>query len=213
MPSPGHLLAFLAASLVLLAIPGPSVLFTISRALVLGRGGALLTVLGNAAGQAVQVLAVALGVGAFVERSVLAWTAIKLVGALYLVHLGIQALRHRRSLLAAMTGPATAPRSTRRVLGDGFVVGLSNPKSIIFYVAALPQFTDPDAGNPTLQLLTLGALWVCLAVVSDSVWAVAAGGARNWFAKSPGRLAAVGGAGGLAMIGLGAGLAVTGRRD
>jgi threonine/homoserine/homoserine lactone efflux protein len=213
MPSPGHLLAFLVASLVLLAIPGPSVLFTISRALVLGRGGALLTVLGNAAGQAAQVLAVALGVGAFVERSIVAWTAIKLVGALYLVHLGIQALRHRRSLVTALTGPATAPRATRRVLGDGFMVGLSNPKSIIFFVAALPQFTDPNAGDPTLQLLTLGALWMCLAVASDSVWAIAAGGARNWFARSPARLAAVGGAGGLAMIGLGAGLAVTGRRD
>jgi threonine/homoserine/homoserine lactone efflux protein len=213
MPSPGHLLAFVLASMVLLAIPGPSVLFTISRALVLGRGGALLTVLGNAAGQAVQVLAVALGIGAFVERSIVAWTAIKLIGALYLVYLGIQALRQRRSLLAAMTGPVTTPRTTGKVLGDGFVVGVSNPKSIIFFVAALPQFTDPNAGNPTLQLLVLGALWVCLAVASDSVWAVAAGGARAWFARSPGRLAAVGGAGGLAMIGLGAGLALTGRRD
>jgi threonine/homoserine/homoserine lactone efflux protein len=187
-------------------------MFTISRALTIGRRGALLTVAGNAAGAWLQAVAVAFGIGALVERSILAFTVIKLAGAAYLVYLGIQAIRHRHSLSEAMA--ARVPARTRlRVVADGFFVGVTNPKTIVFFVAALPQFIDRGAGNLTTQLLVLGAVFPCIALISDSIWAFAAGTARNWFARSPRRMAAIGGAGGLAMIGIGTALAATGRKQ
>jgi threonine/homoserine/homoserine lactone efflux protein len=208
-----HLLAFALTAFVIIAVPGPSVLFTVSRALTVGRRAALITVVGNELGQCAQVVAVALGVGVLVERSIAAYTVIKLIGAGYLIYLGVQAIRHRRSLTDAMAGQLAPIRSTRRVLRDGFVVGVANPKSIVFFVAALPQFVDRGAGHPTMQLLILGALFPCIALLSDTGWALVASGARTWFARSPRRMATVGGAGGLAMIGIGASLAISGRKD
>jgi len=102
---------------------------------------------------------------------------------------------------------------SRRALRDGIVVGVANPKSIVFFVVALPQFTDPAAGHVPVQMLLLGALFPVIAVVLDSVWALLAATARVWFSRSPRRLELIGGAGGLMMIGLGASIAVTGRRD
>ena len=98
---------------------------------------------------------------------------------------------------------------------DGFVVGAANPNSIVFFVAALPVFTDRAAGHVPVQaqMLIVGALFPVIAFVLDSVWAVAAGTIRQWLARSPRRLALIGGAGGLAMIGLGAGVAATGRKN
>jgi threonine/homoserine/homoserine lactone efflux protein len=137
---------------------------------------------------------------------------LKLIGAAYLIFLGVQAIRHRRSLTDAL---ATAPPSTRtrRVLADGFMVGIANPKTAVFFLAVLPQFLDRGAGGATPQLLLLGAIFYAIALVCDSLWAIAAGSARLWFARSPSRLAAVGGAGGVAMIGIGASLALTGRKS
>ena len=213
MLSGGHLLAFAVTAFVVIAVPGPSVMFTISRALTIGRRGALLTVVGNAAGAFVQVAAVASGIGALVERSIVAFTAIKLIGVAYLIYLGAHAIRHRDSLSEVMTAQLTSKRSRRRVVADGALVGLTNPKTIVFFVAALPQFVDRGAGHLTLQLLILGAVFPAIALISDSGWAIVAGSARNWFARSPRRLAAIGGGGGLAMIGVGVALAVSGRRD
>ena len=207
-----HLLAFIVTSCVVIAIPGPSVLFTVSRALTIGRRGALLTVVGNAAGAYVQIVAVAFGIGAVVERSILAYTLIKLIGAGYLIYLGAQAIRHRRALNEAIVGRLVPARS-RRIIADGFLVGVANPKTIVFFVAALPQFVDRDAGHLAVQLLILGSVFPLIALVSDSAWAVAAGTARTWFARSPRRMAAVGGTGGLAMIGIGATFAISGRHD
>ena len=213
MPPTDRLLAFLVTALVLIVIPGPSVLFVIGRALAIGRGGALRSVAGNAIGSFVQVLAVALGVGALVARSAELYALIKYVGAAYLIYLGIQAFRHRRDLTDALGGASAAVRSPRRQLLDGFLVGASNPKTIVFFTVVLPQFTDPGRGHLPLQLLMLGALFPLIAVFCDSGWALAAATARDWFARSPQRLAAVGGAGGLAIVGLGVTVAATGRRD
>ncbi len=207
-----HLLAFAAVVTVLIAIPGPSVLFTISRALTVGRRCALLSVLGNGAGVYLQVIAVAVGVGPLAERSVLAFTVVKWAGAAYLVYLGVQALRHRRSLAAALAD-RVAPVPPLRAVRDGFVVGAMNPKTIVFFVVALPQFTSPGDGRLPLQMLLLGAAFPVIALVLDSCWAFAAGTARDWFARSPRRMERIGGTGGLVMIGLGATLAVTGRKD
>lgn len=208
----GHLLAFGLISFLVIVVPGPSVLFTVGRALTVGRRQALLTVAGNAMGAYVQILAVALGAGALIYASSLAFSIIKFVGVAYLIYLGVQAIRHRHALGEVLAGGASALRPSR-VLADGFIVGITNPKTIVFFVAALPQVVDPAAGQVTTQMLVLGMVFLTIAVISDSVWALVAGLARDWFAQSPGRIAAVGGVGGLAMVGLGVSLAVTGRKD
>ncbi|WP_405551910.1 LysE family translocator [Streptomyces sp. NBC_01171] len=212
MLSADRLLAFAALSLLLIVVPGPSVLFVVGRALAHGRRAALTTVVGNTLGAYVLVAAVALGVGSVVERSVLAFTVLKLAGAAYLIHLGVTAWRRRGSLRAAFTGGAPA-HSGPRTLWDGFAVGVANPKTIVFFAAVLPQFTDPAEGRVPVQMLLLGLVFNAIALVCDSVWGLAASAARDWFARSPRRLAAVGGAGGLAMVGLGVTVAVTGRTD
>jgi threonine/homoserine/homoserine lactone efflux protein len=211
LPS-SHLLAFALLSFVLIIVPGPNVLFVISRSLMLGRAAGVGTATSGQIGVYLQVVAVAFGVGALVERSVAVFTVIKLAGAAYLVYLGVQAIRHRGSLRTALD-VAAEPRTFGRILRDGIVVGVSNPKAIVFFAAVLPQFVNRPAGHVPVQMLLLGAVFVALAVVCDSSWALAAGTARAWMARSPRRLEMVGGAGGLAMIGIGASLALTGRKD
>lgn len=205
-------LAFVALAIVFIAVPGPSVLFTVGRALTVGRRIALLTVLGNSMGVYLHVIAVALGLGALVERSVLAFTVVKVFGAAYLIYLGVQAIRRRRSVASTLDPNAGTARPRRAVL-DGFLVGLGNPKSIVFFAAVLPQFADPAAGDVALQMLLLGTTCPLIALLSDSVWAVAAATAQSWFARSERRMAAIGGTGGLMMVGLGATVLITGRRD
>ncbi|MFI2304447.1 LysE family translocator [Actinacidiphila glaucinigra] len=212
MVSFDRLVAFALVSLVLVVIPGPSVLFVIGRALAHGRRVALTSVAGNTLGSYALVVAVALGVGPVVERSALLFAALKLAGAAYLVYLGVKALRHRGDLAMA-SGDAGAARGALRTLGEGFTVGVSNPKTMVFYAAVLPQFVDRAAGHVTLQMLLLGLVFNAIALVSDSAMGLAAAAARSWFARSPRRLSLVGGAGGLAMIGLGVTVAATGRTD
>jgi threonine/homoserine/homoserine lactone efflux protein len=207
-----HLLAFALISFVLIIVPGPNVLFVISRSLMLGRAAGVGTAAGGQIGVYLQVVAVAFGVGALVERSVAIFTVIKLAGAAYLVYLGVQAIRHRGSLRDALE-VAAQPRSLARILWDGIAVGATNPKVIVFFAAVLPQFVNRPAGHVQVQMLLLGSVFLAIAVVCDSSWALAAGTARGWLARSPRRLEMVGGAGGLAMIGIGARLALTGRKD
>ncbi|MFJ3490646.1 LysE family translocator [Leifsonia aquatica] len=203
------LLAFALASIALIVIPGPSVLFVIGRSLALGRLGGLLSVLGNALGMLPLVIAVSLGIGAIVAQSLLLFTIIKFAGAAYLVYLGIQAIRHRRQ--AAVTHEAAPPQRSRlRILGEGFIVGLTNPKSLVFFVAVLPQFVGYHAGAIPLQLFELGVVFLLLALTFDSAWALAAGSARQWFGRSPRRMERLGATGGVMMIGLGGVLAFTG---
>lgn len=201
--------AFAVVVIVIVAIPGPSVLFTISRALTVGRRAALVTVAGNAVGVSLQVVAVALGVGALVQASALGYTVVTYAGAAYIVFLGVQAIRHRHSMAAALNdnvGEATPMRAAR----DGVIVGATNPKTLVILVTVMPRFADPGAGVLPLQLLILGMLFPIVALALDSVWAFLAGTARNWFARSPRRMAAIGATGGLVMIGIGASLALTG---
>jgi threonine/homoserine/homoserine lactone efflux protein len=210
--SSAHLWAFVLTSFALIVVPGPSVLFVITRALILGRRGAFTTVLGNAIGEFVQVMAVAFGIGVIVERSIAVFTVLKLLGAAYLIYLGVQAIRHRKAL-ASILGAGPARSTTWRVLRDGFIVGLSNPKSVVFFAAVLPQFVDRGSGHVTAQLVLLGFVFLLVALMSDSLWALTAGSARTWFERSPQRLSYLGGTGGVVMIGIGARLAVTGRND
>jgi len=204
--------AFAAAALVLIVIPGPGVLFVIGRALAHGRRTALLSVAGHAAGNWVVAICVALGVGTIVERSAAIFTAVRLAGAAYLVWLGIQAFRKRDSL-ARVLDSAAEPRGDVRAAREGLVVGVTNPKAVILFAAVLPQFVDRSAGHVPAQMLVLSAVSIAIGLASDSCWGLAASTVRSWFARSPRRLGLVGGAGGLAMIGLGITLALTGRRD
>jgi threonine/homoserine/homoserine lactone efflux protein len=212
VPPTSHLLAFTIAAFLIILVPGPSVLFLVSRAIALGRATGVATVAGNTIGAFCQVVAVAIGIGPLVERSVLLFTVLKLAGAAYLVFLGVQAIRHRRSLAEAL-GAKVERKTVARLMLDGFVVGVTNPKVIVFFAAILPQFVDRSAGSVPLQIIILGGIFAGIALLSDSGWALVAGSARAWLARSPRRLAALGGTGGLVMIGLGAALALTGRKD
>ncbi len=172
MPSTNQLLAFVVASILFIQVPGPSLLFTIGRALTVGRRDALLSVFGNTLGLVAQVIGVALGLGALVAASAAAYTMLKLVGAAYVVWLGVQAIRHRADARLAMgltdpdeRRPAQPPWSSVRT---GFLVGATNPKTIVFFAAFLPQFIDPHAPAAP-QLLLLGAVFGVLAVCSDSL--------------------------------------------
>lgn len=211
MVDPGSLAAFAVTAFLLIVVPGPSVLFVISRGVTLGRKAALLTVAGNAAGVMAMVVVVAAGLGAVLERSAVLFDAIRFAGAGYLVYLGVQAIRHRRALSTVLD--VTTTRPSRHILREGFVVGVTNPKLIVFFTAILPQFVDPGGGPVPVQLLLLGTVFVAIALVMDSCWGLAAGTARAWLAGRPHRLERLGGAGGLLVIGLGARLALTGRRD
>jgi threonine/homoserine/homoserine lactone efflux protein len=208
-----HFPEFLLTVYVLILIPGPSVLFVVSRGVALGRRAALATVLGNASGFALQLVLVSIGVGAIVARSDAVFTSIKLVGAAYLVFLGVRNIRDRRKL-AEIFGPTdVAPKSLGRIVREGFFVGATNPKGVLIFTAVLPQFIDRSAGHVTLQLALLGVICIAIALLSDGAWAIASGTARQWLGSSPRRLARLSGAGGAMLIGLGVGLAVTGRKS
>ncbi|HEV7948293.1 MAG TPA: LysE family translocator [Glaciihabitans sp.] len=209
MIPPATLLAFTLTSILFVVIPGPSVLFVIGRALSLGRVGALLSVVGNALGFVVQIIAIALGLGVLIESSIVLFTAVKIAGALFLIYLGVQAIRHRTHSTAVVQ---TARVSKWRSLSEGAVVGATNPKSIVFFIAVLPQFVTVSVGNVPLQLALLGFVFAGLAVLSDSVWALSASAARTWFARSPRRMESMGIGGGVAMIGLGGAMAVSGTK-
>lgn len=220
-----RLLGFAGISLVLVLIPGPSVLFVLGRALAHGRRTALGSVVGNAIGAYLLAAAVSLGLGEVMATSAAVFTTVKLIGAVYLVFLGVKAWRHRSDLSTATAVPGpeqpahpepAAPeraRSDARTLWEGFVVGVTNPKTCIFFAAVLPQFVNRNAGGVHQQMLLLGLVFTVIALVCDSAWALTASAARTWFARSPRRMAAIGGTGGLAMIGLGVAVAVTGRAD
>jgi threonine/homoserine/homoserine lactone efflux protein len=211
VPGDAHLLTFALTALVIIVIPGPSVLFIVGRALAEGRRVAVVSVLGNTVGEYVQVVAVAFGIGTLAERSVALFTTIKLLGAVYLVHLGLRALRGR-PLSPEPSSGGRLPPSVLRSFGQGLVVGMSNPKTVIFLAAILPEFVTRNAGDIPGQILLLGLVFSAIAVC-DSLWALVAGTARTWFARSPGRRAAISRVGGLAIIAVGVRLAVTGRHD
>jgi len=210
--SAGQLLGFTLASLVLIVIPGPGVLFVVGRALAHGRRTALATACGHAAGNYLVATCVAVGLGALLERSAQVFVAVKVAGALYLVWLGIQAIRHRKSLAGAWAA-ASEPRGDWRALRDGVIVGITNPKSYILFGAILPQFVNRASGHVPAQMLLLALVSVLIGAISDCAWGFAASAVRAWFARSPRRFELVGGAGGLAMIGVGVTVAITGRKS
>ncbi|WP_369197837.1 LysE family translocator [Streptomyces djakartensis] len=198
-----RLLAFAAMSFVVIAIPGPSVLFVVGRALAHGRRTALATAVGNVLGTYVLILAVALGLGSLLQASATALTVVKFVGAAYLVYLGVQAFRRRGRLRVELTAEAGERRGDLRTVLDGLLVGATNPKGLVFFAAVLPQFVHHAAGHVPLQMMILGLIPVSIGLVCDSAWGLSASAARSWLAGSDRRMSAIGGTGGVALIGLG----------
>lgn len=207
-----HLLEFVLAVYVIVLVPGPSVLFVVSRGVALGRRAALATVLGNTCGLLFQLIVVCVGLGSLLAHSDAVFTAVKLIGAAYLMLLGIRAIRERRALSGVLNPLGIAPRRPARIIREGFTVGATNPKGILVYTALLPQFIERGQGHTTLQLLSLGLVCVVIGLLSDSAWAMASGTAREWLGRSPRRLERMSAAGGATMVGLGAVMALSGRR-
>ena len=186
--------------MVIILVPGPSVLFAIGRALVLGTRPALISVFGNALGVGLQILIVALGLGVLIQQSPDLFFVIKVAGALMIGYLGLKAIWQRKRLDASN---ASVSPSGKKVLSESIVVGITNAKTLVFFIAALPSFVDPLNGNPSAQMLVLGALFLIIGVTSDSVYAIAAGKARHWLGGSEKRLANFRAIGGLALTLLG----------
>lgn len=212
MVSLDQLVGFGVAAFIIIVIPGPSVLFAIGRAISYGPRVALATVAGNTTGLTVIMCLVVGGLGAVVATSDAVFMTIKLIGAAYLVYLGVQAWRHRKQVELSAVG-VRGPMTPWRAARQGFVVGVTNPKGFMIYAALLPPFVDRSAGAPPAaqQMLMLGWIAIVIGLVSDSIWALVAGRARDWFASSPKRVQRLGAVGGTSMIGLGVGLAVTGQ--
>ena len=204
MVIPSRLVEYIIAAMIIILAPGPSVLFVIARAIAWGRKVAVVTVAGNVTGAFVLSSLVAFGLGPILQRSDLAFVAVQWGGGLYLVYLGIDAIRKRKAHAADMTNQGPIEPSVFQSIRDGFMVGVLNPKGLVFYAAVLPQFIDRDRGNITGQLLFLGALFSILAFFSDGSWGLLAGTARAWFAGDASRLEKLRATGGCVMILLGA---------
>lgn len=194
---------YLIAAIIIILAPGPSVLFVIARAVAWGRKVSVLTVLGNVLGSLVLSTIVALGLGPILERVHLAYIAVQWGGGLYLIYLGIDAIRHRAVHASDMTNQGPIVPSNVRAIRDGFWVGVLNPKAMVFFAAVLPQFVDIDGHHVTSQLIFMGLTFCVLAFISDGTWGLLAGTARNWLASSNHRLERLRAIGGSVMIILG----------
>src|SRR6267143_843100 len=172
MPGSSSLLLFVSTALVLLAIPGPAVLYVTSRSIGQGRGAGFVSALGIGVGTLVHAAAAAVGLSALLMSSAIAFSAVKYLGAGYLIYLGVQKLHREESLAPSEEAPRT---KLSRVFGQGIVVNILNPKTALFFFAFLPQFVDASRGNVALQILFLGTFLARMAFISDSFWALFAG--------------------------------------
>ena len=207
MPEFSTLLLFAAASAVLVAVPGPAVIYIVTRGVAQGRPAGIVSALGVEAGALVHVAAAVAGLSTLVASSATAFSAVKYAGAGYLLFLGIQKLRARAELSLA----DAPPESNARLFRQGVIVSALNPKVAVFFLAFLPQFVDPERGAVALQIALLGVLFVVVATVLDCVWALAAGavgerlrrdiGVRRWLDRLSG----------ITYVGLGAAAALSRR--
>ena len=203
MVIPSRLAEYIVAAMIIILAPGPSILFVIARAIAWGREVAVFTVAGNVTGAFFLSTFVAFGLGPILQNSDIAYIAVQWGGGLYLIYLGIDAIKHRKIHAADMTNQGDREPSALRSMRDGFWVGALNPKGLVFYAAVLPQFIDRDKGHVTSQLILLGAIFSALAFISDGSWGLLAGTARAWLANDSTRLEKLRAAGGSIMIVLG----------
>lgn len=200
---PTRIWEYVIAAVIIILAPGPSVLFVIARAVAWGRATAVATVLGNVLGSFSLSIIVALGLGPILQRSVLAFNAVQILGGAYIVYLGIQAIRHSQVHAEDMTNQGDEKPTVRKSIREGYFVGILNPKALVFFAAILPQFIDRERGSVTAQLLLLGAIFTVIAFLSDGSWGLLAGTIRNWLATDVKRLVRMRVTGGAVMICLG----------
>ena len=181
IPDPASLAVFVVAALALLVVPGPAVIYVVARSIQQGRRAGLASVLGIHVGTLVHIAAATLGLSALVVSSAVAFTAVKIAGAVYLVGLGLWTLFSRRAETEIALG---GERNLRRAFAQGIVVNVLNPKTALFFLAFLPQFVDPNAPHPAVQIAFLGVLFALLGLVTDSIWALAAGTAGGVLRRS-----------------------------
>ena len=181
MPQPSTLSLFVIAALVLLLTPGPAVLYIVARSVEQGRRAGLVSTLGIHVGTLVHVAAAAFGVSALLVSSALAFGLLKYLGATYLIWLGVRKLVAPGALEAPVALP---PQPLRRIFLQGVVVNVLNPKTALFFLAFLPQFVNVSRGRVAFQILFLGATFLALALMSDGLWAVAAGTAGGWLKRN-----------------------------
>jgi len=163
---------FLTTAIVLLLVPGPAVLYVVTRSIEMGRSGGLASVAGITTGTVAYVALAAAGLSSLILASTVAFDVVKYAGAAYLFLLGVRRLLGRG---LERPGEEAVPRTRRRAYAQGVVVNLTNPKTAVFVFAFLPQFVDPDAHHPWLQVIVLGLSFALLGVLSDSMYALAAG--------------------------------------
>lgn len=209
MPDTTSLLSFVAAALIVLLIPGPGVLYVIARSLSQGHRAGLVSVFGLSLGALVHVAAATAGLSAILLASSVAFGTVKGLGAAYLIYLGIRTLLAPR---AAATLEASTRRSLNRILLDGVVVTLLNPKIAVFFLAFLPQFVDSRGAPVSQQVLMLGLIYVGLALVTDSSYALFAATIRRWLGGRLRQGPLPQYATGALYIGLGLNTALNGRR-
>ena len=179
---PETLIVFALAALAILVVPGPAVVYIVTRSVDQGRGAGLASVIGIHVGTLVHLAAATVGLSAILVSSATAFTIVKVLGALYLIVIGIRTLLGRAD--PADTDPQRPPRRRRRDVAEGVVVNILNPKTALFFLAFLPQFVDPARGQASLQILVLGLTFMLLGLVTDSIWALAAGSAGETLRRS-----------------------------
>ena len=202
-PLPARYPEYLVAAILIILAPGPSVLFAIARAIAWGRATAIATVAGNALGMFSLSILIAFGLGPILEQSELAFISVQILGGLYLIYLGIDALRHSKVHAEDMVNQGDTRPSAIKSIKDGFWVGALNPKGLVFFAAILPQFLDKNSANLTAQLLLMGATFALLAFLGDGTWGILAGTVRIWMANSPVRLIRLRQLGGVVIVLLG----------
>jgi threonine/homoserine/homoserine lactone efflux protein len=170
LPNHSQLLFFISAAVVLLAIPGPAVLYIVGRSIGQGRNAGFVSALGIGVGTLIHTAAAAIGLSALLVSSAAAFSIVKYLGAAYLVILGIQRMRSEESLTSS-SDPAVPRATLARVFGQGIVVNVLNPKTALFFFAFVPQFIDPARGHVAVQILSLGVLFACMGTTSDCIWA------------------------------------------
>ena len=203
VPIPSRLFEYVIAAYLIILAPGPSVLFIVARAISWGKKIAVATAAGNVSGSFVLATLTALGIGPILQRSELAYNAVQWGGGLYLIYLGFDAIRKRAVHADEMTDTSGGAPTVLRTWREGFVVGVLNPKAIVFYAAVCPQFIDRDRGHVTWQLWFLGLVFCIIALISDGMWGLLAGQAREWLSSDKGRLEKLRAGGGGVMVFLG----------
>jgi threonine/homoserine/homoserine lactone efflux protein len=203
MPAPTTLALFAAATMVLLIVPGPAVLYIVTRSVAQGRGAGLVSVLGVHTGSLVHVAFAAVGVSALLYASAAAFTVVKYAGAAYLVYLGLRKLFGRGEAGDhGVAEPIAVSRS--RLYANGVVVNVLNPKTAIFFLAFLPQFVNPARGPVALQIVILGTCFIALGVVSDGAYALLASALAGRLRRTPRARRALDRSSGVMLLGLGA---------